>query len=115
MRSLLPDDGPGESTSVAGAPSDRQLLTAFIRNRDEAAFEALVLRHGALVLGLCRRLLGNEHDAADVFQAVFLVLARKAASVRSPDVLGTWLYNVAYRTAIRARAIRHKRKAREGQ
>jgi RNA polymerase sigma factor (sigma-70 family) len=91
------------------------LLAAFVRDKDEAAFESLVRRHGPMVLGVARRLVGNEHDAADVFQAVFLVLARKAASIRAPEVLGAWLYNVAYRTSVKARGVLLKRKAREGQ
>src|SRR5262249_23983072 len=97
------------------APSNGQLLSAFVRHRDESAFEQLVRRHGPMVFGVCRRLLGNEHDAADAFQAAFVVLARKAASIRMPEVLGAWLYNVAYRTSMKARSVRSKREARERQ
>src|SRR5262245_14603475 len=92
-----------------------QLLGAVVRHRDESAFERLVRRHGPIVFGVCRRLLGNDHDAADAFQATFLVLARKAASIRAPEALGAWLYNVAYRTSMKARSIRAKRAARERQ
>src|SRR5437667_10387477 len=78
----------------AAALSDGQLLDAFLRRQDEAAFEVLVRRHGPVVLGVCRRLLGDAADAADVFQAVFLVLVRKAGSIRSAWALGAWLYGV---------------------
>jgi len=97
------------------APSNGELLGAFVREKDEAAFACLVRRHGPMVFGVCKRLLGNEHDAADAFQAAFLVLARKAATIRAPEVLGTWLYNVAYRVSIKARSVRLKRAARERQ
>ena len=91
--------------SVAGL-SDRQLLERFVARRDpagEAAFAALVTRHGPMVLGVCRQLLGDRHHAEDAFQAVFLVLARKAGSIRDPDLLGNWLYGVALRTSRKAR------------
>src|SRR4051812_29556146 len=83
--------------------SDSQLLEHFIDRHDEAAFALLLRRHGPLVLGVCRRLLHNEHDAEDAFQATFLVLARKAASIRRREALGGWLYEVAYHIAVRAR------------
>src|SRR5262245_4965880 len=83
---------------VVPAP-DRQLLERFVRGGEESAFAALVRRHGGLVLGLCRRLLRDAHAAEDAFQATFLVLARKAASIRLPDSLPSWLYGVAYRLA----------------
>jgi RNA polymerase sigma factor (sigma-70 family) len=95
--------------------TDGQLLDAFLARREEAAFEALVRRHGGLVFGVCRRLVGNADDAADAFQAVFLVLVRKAATLRGREFLGSWLYTVAYRTAWKARAARHRRRARETQ
>src|SRR5262245_8712146 len=83
--------------------TDRQLLERFTAARDEAAFTALVERHGPMVLGVCRRVLRHAHDAEDAFQAAFLVLARKAGSLRRPEALGNWLYGVAYRTALEAR------------
>jgi RNA polymerase sigma factor (sigma-70 family) len=95
--------------------TDSQLLERFALGRDEAAFTALVGRHGPMVLGVCRRLLPNVHDAEDAFQATFLVLARKAGSIRQPEALGNWLYGVAYRTALEARAKAAKRRARERQ
>jgi RNA polymerase sigma factor (sigma-70 family) len=90
----LADDGP----------SDAQLLDRFARTRDEEAFTCLVRRHGSLVLGVCRRVLRQEQDAEDVFQATFLVLARSAASIRKKDAVGSWLHGVATRLALRARA-----------
>jgi RNA polymerase sigma factor (sigma-70 family) len=83
---------------------DSELLHRFLSERSEEAFAALVRRHGGLVLGVCRRVLHHPQDAEDVFQATFLVLARKAAAVRHPDAVGAWLYRVAYRLALRARA-----------
>jgi RNA polymerase sigma factor (sigma-70 family) len=94
-------------------PTDGELLQAFIAHRDEAAFEGLVRRHGAMVLGVCRRLLRNHADAEDAFQATFLVLVRKAASIRTPSAVSNWLYGVAHTTALKAKAMNRKRRTRE--
>jgi RNA polymerase sigma factor (sigma-70 family) len=98
-----------------GGLTDGQLLESFLTRREEAAFEALLRRHGPMVLGVCRRVLGNPHDAEDAFQATFLVLIRKAASLRSRELVGNWLYGVAYRTAMKARAMSAKRRTKEKQ
>jgi RNA polymerase sigma factor (sigma-70 family) len=97
----------------AGGPTDGQLLARFVAARDEPAFAALVRRHGPMVLGLCRRVLRDFHDAEDAFQATFLVLARKAASVVRRESVGCWLHQVAYHTALEARATTARRRARE--
>jgi len=98
-----------------GGLGDGQLLDCFLERRDEAAFEALVRRHAPMVLGVCRRVVGNVHDAEDAFQATFLVLVRKAASVQPREAVGSWLYGVAYRTALGARGRLVRRRAKERQ
>jgi RNA polymerase sigma-70 factor (ECF subfamily) len=95
--------------------SDGQILERFISRREEAALEALMHRHGPMVWGVCRRVLLDHHDAEDAFQATFLVLARRAASVVPREKVGNWLYGVAYQTARKARAMRAKRRLRESQ
>jgi RNA polymerase sigma factor (sigma-70 family) len=97
----------------AEAATDGPLLEQFVRGRDEAAFAELVGRHGPMVLAVCRRVLRHEQDAEDAFQATFLVLAKKAGSVRRPEALGCWLYEVAYHVALRARAAAARRRQEE--
>jgi RNA polymerase sigma factor (sigma-70 family) len=103
---------------LVGAPEDRersdaQLLLCFREQRDESAFRLLMERHGRMVLGVCRRVLRQHQDAEDAFQATFLVLARNAAAIRQGTALSSWLYGVAYRTALKARRQTSRRQAHE--
>ena len=95
--------------------TDADLLDAFVARREEAAFEALLRRHGPMVWGVCRRILQNEADAEDAFQATFLVLVRKAGSITPRALVGNWLYGVAHNTALKAKAMNSKRRAKERQ
>jgi RNA polymerase sigma factor (sigma-70 family) len=106
-RAVLLQDGAGLT--------DGELLASFIDRRDEAAFAALVRRHGPMVWGVCRRALVSHHDAEDAFQVTFLVLVRKAASILPRAMVANWLYGVAHQTALKARAMLAKRKGRERQ
>ncbi len=109
MRSLLIE-------GTVGSLTDGQLLSRFTAHRDadgEVAFAALVERHGGMVWGVCRRALRDPNDTADAFQATFLILVRKAHSVRVDDSLGRWLYGVSRRVAARARANAERRMVRE--
>ncbi len=102
-------------TPATGEPTDAQLLQRYVQERDEAAFEALLRRHAALVFGVCRRILRDVNATEDAFQATFLLLVRKANSIRRLDALACWLYGVAYRVAVRAKANEKRRRAVEGQ
>lgn len=97
----------------ADAGGDADLLGRFVADRDEAAFTVLVHRHGPMVIGVCRRILRDSHAADDAFQATFLVLARRAGSLRRRSLLANWLYGVAYRTALEARRAGAVRRAKE--
>lgn len=99
--------------SPDGGATDAELLQRFVTHRDEAAFAALVRRYGPLVFGVCRRVLHHRQDAEDAFQATFLVLVHKARSIAQPELLGNWLYGVAYYTAKNAKASVVRRRARE--
>lgn len=101
--------------AVPVAGSDAELLRGFVVRKDAAAFEQIVRRHGPMVLGVCRRVLRDPADADDAFQATFLVLVRKAGSLRAPDRLAGWLHQVAHRVARKARAVRLNRARREGE
>jgi RNA polymerase sigma factor (sigma-70 family) len=96
----------------AGCP-DAELVRRFAERRDESAFAALVRRHAGVVFGVCRRVLRHQQDAEDAFQATFLVLARKANSLRRAAGVGSWLYGVAYNVARKARASRRRRSDKE--
>jgi RNA polymerase sigma factor (sigma-70 family) len=103
------------SAERVGAVSDGELLQAFIRHQDDAAFSALLRRHGPLVLAVCRRVLNHEQDAEDAFQATFVLLARHAGSLRKTQSLASWLYRVAYRTALKAGLHMARRRIRENE
>src|SRR6187401_127727 len=93
----------------AAALKDGELLECYVSRGDPAAFEALVCRHGPMVLGTCRRILGNAADADDAFQATFLVLVRKADAIRPRGQVSHWLYGVARNVSLKARAIKRRR------
>src|SRR5262245_63623053 len=96
-----------------GGLADGELLERYLHHREPAAFEALGRRHGPTVWRVCRRILANEADAEDAFQATFLVLARKAGTVVPRAMVGNWLYGVAQKTALCARTMNLKRRAQE--
>jgi RNA polymerase sigma factor (sigma-70 family) len=97
----------------AAERSDTELLEWFVASGEEAAFEALVRRHGPMVLGLCKRILKHAQDAEDAFQATFVVLMRRASSILKREMLASWLYGVAYRIAMRARSVSSRRRVQE--
>lgn len=104
---------------VSGGLADEELIERFLhsgRDEAEAAFRLLVIRHGPMVLGVCRHVLNQHQDAEDAFQATFIALARKAGSIKDRRVLARWLYEVAYRIAVRAKtsAVRKRMRERQG-
>jgi RNA polymerase sigma factor (sigma-70 family) len=101
------------STAEPRTETDQKLLQRFVSQHDEAAFAAVVRRHGPMVLRVALRTLQNEHDAEDVFQATFLVLSQRAHTLRRPKSLGSWLYGVAYRLALKTKATAAQRRNRE--
>ena len=98
-----------ESGTCTGL-SDARLLERFVTHRDEAAFAALLARHGSLVLNTCRTVLKDLNAADDAFQATFVLLFRKAGSIRGRDAVGAWLHRVAYRTALEAQSAAARRR-----
>src|SRR6516225_4367727 len=90
------------SAGTLSGCAERQLLQRFLVERDEAAFEAILARHGPMVVGVCRRVLNDPDDVEDAFQATFLILVRRARDIRDHDLLGPWLDGVAHRVAVRA-------------
>src|SRR5262245_47033443 len=97
-----------------GGPGDAELLERWRARRDRLAFEVLVWRHGAMVWNVCRRVLAREQDTEDAFQATFLAFLRKADTIGEGRSLGSWLYKVAYRAALAARAASARHTAHEG-
>ncbi|MCI0378531.1 MAG: sigma-70 family RNA polymerase sigma factor [Gemmataceae bacterium] len=106
--------GLGANAKLKDAP-DNDLLEQFTAHHDETAFAMIVRRYGGMVQQVCQCLLRNRADADDAFQATFLVLARKASAIRMKTSLGSWLYGVAYRTALKAKIARSTRKRHETQ
>src|SRR3954467_5490658 len=110
-----------EMTSVmeaVGELSDEELIERFLnagRDEAEAAFRVMVMRHGPMVLGVCRHVLNQHQDAEDAFQATFIALARKAGSIKDRRVLARWLYEVAYRIALRAKMSAARKRTLERQ
>jgi RNA polymerase sigma factor (sigma-70 family) len=107
-----------ESAAAASELSDEDLLERFLTGgglKSQEAFQSLVVRHGPMVLGICRHVLHQTHDAEDAFQATFLVLARKGGSIRNRKVLAGWLHEVAYRIAVKSRASTARRRTLERQ
>jgi RNA polymerase sigma factor (sigma-70 family) len=103
----------GAESRELDALTDGELLERFAQRHEEAAFAALLRRHGPMVLSVCRRVLRSTHDAEDAFQVTFLVMVEKAHRLRRPELLGNWLYGVAYRTALHARQRAARRSERE--
>jgi RNA polymerase sigma factor (sigma-70 family) len=101
------------ASSSVGERTDRELLLAFTSHGEQSAFAALVQRHGPMVLRVCRRVLRQEQDAEDAFQATFFVLAARSSTVRKSEALASWLHGVAHRVALRARRDAGRRRARE--
>jgi len=111
-------DVEGAMQDVAGPssqsePTDERLLRDYVASQDAGAFAAIMRRHGGMVSGVCRRVLAREQDVEDAFQATFLVLVRKAPSLSRPNLLGNWLYGVAYRIASKIRSANIRQRTRE--
>jgi RNA polymerase sigma factor (sigma-70 family) len=109
----LGHEGASLVGGASGACTDAELLGRYLDGQDPEAFEAMLARHGPRVLRVCRQVLGRSADAEDAFQSTFLLLARKAGSIRRRESLGHWLHGVAHRVAVRSRANARRREARE--
>ena len=107
------DESHSPGTSGPETATDEQLLDAFVQARDTAALGVLVRRHGPMVWGVCRRLLQNDANAEDAFQSTFLVLVRKAATIRDKQTVGNWLYGVARKVALKLRSSAVRQRTRE--
>lgn len=108
-REVLQPVGTLMESRVSVGQGNDELLRRFVKDNDEAAFEAIVQRHGPMVLAVCRRVLSDGHDAEDAFQATFFILARRASAIRNPAALGAWLHSVAVQVSTRARKARCRR------
>src|SRR5579885_3039271 len=112
-RLALPDLGRIFRGETVSGLSEWQLLERYLQRRDDSAFEALVTRHAPMVLGVCRRMLGDALDVEDAFQATFLVLVRRSRQLGPRDAIGPWLHGVAVRVALRARSRAARRRRHE--
>src|SRR5262245_61852684 len=109
VNAMIPPVSSRSNMAVAQTQTDADLLEGFVRQRDGAAFEQLVRRHGPMVWRVCQRVLHNPADADDAFQATFIVLARKAGGIARGRLLANWLYGVAYRIALKSRTSARRR------
>src|SRR5579862_3605782 len=113
FRTVPHTDSATAVCDASARPTDQQLLERFVASRDEAAFAGLVERYSRAIWSVCRRVLAHEQDVEDAFQAVFLILANKASSIRKTTAVRSWLYGVARRTAWRAKQKAHRRREQE--
>ena len=108
-----PLEPPESETSIDSTMTDVELLERFVDHNDRQAIAAIIARHGPVVMGACRRILKNEHDASDAFQVTFLVLLKKASSLGHYSTLAGWLYNVAHRVSMKSKSQSYRRQNRE--
>ena len=113
LPSIVENNSRRQRPSLTKVITDAQLLKSFLQDQDEVAFERLMRRHGPMVYGVCRRILRHAQDVEDAFQAAFLALARKAASITKHESVSGWLYMVAFRIAQRAKTRNTRRGQRE--
>src|SRR5262249_33860875 len=115
LRRVLQNIRRGAMVTGAVPITDGDLVEAFVAKGDEACFEVLLHRYGPMVYGVCKRVLRHTQDAEDAFQATFLVLVAKAASLRRREAVGNWLYGIAHRTALQARSRAARRRRHEAE